>query len=169
MDRLPHTANPHLRVSATLIGVPAATLIGIATGAASVFSANFCAVASSLVCCAPAGGRGLRVCAKLRELHQLVSNSLHSNSSRRFCAWKSRALRSLESKGRVNKQRMVQNANETVLSMKQEEWRMVANANRESRSVDEIILAVVSNATISPVDEQIVIFRKGRGNVPDIS
>lgn len=63
---------------------------------------------------------------------------------------------------------MPQNANETVLSMKQEEWRMVAIADRESRSVNEIILTVVSNATLSPVDEQIVIFRKGRGNVPDI-
>lgn len=38
--------------------------------------------------------------------------------------------------------RMPQNANETVLSMKQDEWRMVAIADRESRSVNEIILAV---------------------------
>lgn len=63
---------------------------------------------------------------------------------------------------------MPQNASETVLSMKQQEWRMVAIADRESRSVKEIILAVISNATISPVDEQIVIFRKRRSNVPDI-
>jgi hypothetical protein len=83
---LPWITCPTLRTrtsesSATLIGVPAATLIGTVTGAA--FSEAFCnAGTPSVCCCVPTGGRGFSVCATLTPLHNPITNPVSPNTLR---------------------------------------------------------------------------------------